>query len=82
MDFAQLQSQLQANNDLLNSVIKKLNGLHPEYMDMKDVIQYTTLSESTIKRYQAEIGYFVRDRKKIFKRVDVDKFINQNTIRK
>jgi hypothetical protein len=54
----------------------------PEYMDCKQVAEYTTYSESTIKKYQHEIGYAARDRKKAFKRLDVDKWVAQNTIKR
>jgi hypothetical protein len=82
MDIAQLNSQIQSNTEMLHMVIKKLDGLNPEYMELEQVCDYTKLSKSTIKKYQFQIGCFKKDRKLLFKRTDVDAFIKLNTIKR
>ncbi len=82
MDMALLNSQIQANTETLQKVIKRLEGLNPEYMELEEVCDYTKLSKSTIKKYQFQIGCFKKDRKLLFKRTDVDAFIKLNTIKR
>lgn len=51
-----------------------------EYLDSKEAATYLNMSVSSLRKYRDEIGYFQRDRKTLFRRVDLDRWIKNNMI--
>lgn len=47
------------------------------YMTAEEAATYTKFDEKTIKEYKEEIGYHQRQRKIIFKKSDLDKWLSR-----
>ena len=77
-----LKSQIAKNTEIIQTLIKKIDGIYDEWMDIDTVVNYTKLSMTTILKYQDQIGYFKKERRKVFNRKDVDNFMKQNQIKR
>lgn len=47
------------------------------YMTAEEAAQYTKFDEKTLKEYKSEIGFHQRQRKIIFKKTDLDKWMSR-----
>ncbi len=72
---------IKANNNLLKLIYKELNRINTpnKMMSLEEVAEYTKYSKESIrKRYKNEIGYSQRGKSLIFKRKDIDAWIDKN----
>jgi hypothetical protein len=60
----------------IESLIRKTDN--PNLMTIKDLVQYSRLSEPTIRRsiMRGTLKPFKEDGKKLFRRIDVDRWLN------
>jgi hypothetical protein len=62
--------------EIIESLIRKMDN--PNLMTIKDLVQYSRLSEPTIRRsiMRGTLKPFKEDGKKLFRRTDVDNWLN------
>ena len=62
--------------EIIESLIRKTNN--PNLMTIKDLVQYSRLSEPTIRRsiMRGTLKPFKEAGKKLFRRIDVDRWLN------
>lgn len=63
--------------DKLEELIKGFSQTS-ENMTIEEAAKYTKLSISTLRRFKKEIGYIQRNRRILFKKNDIDKWLNNN----
>lgn len=75
----ELTAMIRDNGRQLEELTKKVSLLtasQPEYLSLKEVSKLTKMSQSTLKRYKSEIGFFQRDKTILIKRSDLDRWIS------
>ncbi len=66
--------------ELLNQIksdIKKIGSATKDYLTLNEAAEYTGYCKKTIRHYKDEIGYIQRDKKLIFKREDIETWLNK-----
>ncbi len=79
IDFAIMQQQVMENAEMLKEINRKLSQMTNthEYMTMDEAVKYTKLSDSTLRRHKNQIGCSQRDRKIIFNKTNLDKWLEK-----
>ena len=79
VDFQQMQDSIQKNTEMLININSKVLELVSTdyYMTVPEAAEYIKMSSSTIRRYLNEIKHFKRDRTILFKKSDLDNWVNQ-----
>ncbi|HMT71942.1 MAG TPA: helix-turn-helix domain-containing protein [Saprospiraceae bacterium] len=82
VDFAKMQADIEQNTNVLLSIVKKIEAISNDcYFNLKEAAKYMKLSESTLRRYGAEIPHFQRDRVILYKKSDLDNWIQKYKVK-
>lgn len=82
IDFVKMQADLIKNNETINEIKDNIDLLirSDGYMCLKRAAKYIDISESTMRRYLKEIPHFQRDRLILFRKSDLDKWLDRYKI--
>lgn len=51
-----------------------------EYLTTQEAATYLNISPGTLRKYREEIGYFQRERKVLFRQIDLDTWVKRNLV--
>lgn len=79
VDFAKMQSDIESQTEIIKNITENIKLMlgSDGYMSLVKAAEYLDISQSTIRRYAKEIPHYQRDRMILFKKSDLDAWINR-----